>query len=249
MARKRERARSQARGKRPLSTDRGRQKRRPCECGRQGQPAGVLICRFNSNVSPTVSRGVLECDAVMLQSGMFMILSGKQGRYLCRTPQRNPADGQTQQCALGWSEPSQTRSNLSDLGLFLKMPCHPDKVIRTRGHGSALRAPEGRAGHGPAGRQGLGPIGFLSGPLSAWRTVVGRTFSGQRLFLGHRRDSGRKRGVGRTFLGGGSALWLQSLPMLPLDKMIDSPEFLWKASRVCANAQLSECSTRSCGWQ
>ena len=35
---------------------------------------GVIICSFNLNISPNLSYSVLECDVVMLQNDMPMIL-------------------------------------------------------------------------------------------------------------------------------------------------------------------------------
>ena len=35
---------------------------------------GVVIYSFNSNISPKMLRGVLECDIVMLQNYMLVIL-------------------------------------------------------------------------------------------------------------------------------------------------------------------------------
>ena len=35
---------------------------------------GVIIYSFNSNISPKMSHGVLECDIVMLQNYMLMVL-------------------------------------------------------------------------------------------------------------------------------------------------------------------------------
>ena len=35
---------------------------------------GVIIYSFNVNISPKMSYGVLECDIVMLQNYMLMIL-------------------------------------------------------------------------------------------------------------------------------------------------------------------------------
>ena len=35
---------------------------------------GVIIYSFNFNISPKMSLGVLECDTVMLQNYMLMIL-------------------------------------------------------------------------------------------------------------------------------------------------------------------------------
>ena len=35
---------------------------------------GVIIYSFNLNISPTMSHGVLECDIVMLQNYMLVIL-------------------------------------------------------------------------------------------------------------------------------------------------------------------------------
>ena len=40
----------------------------------EGHNMGVIRCSFNLNISPTVSRGVLECDAVVVQNHMFTIL-------------------------------------------------------------------------------------------------------------------------------------------------------------------------------
>ena len=36
---------------------------------------GVIIYSCNLHIAPTVSNGVLECDIVMLQSDMLMIVS------------------------------------------------------------------------------------------------------------------------------------------------------------------------------
>ena len=44
------------------------------ECGWQGNNMGVLIYSFNLNISPKMSYGVLECDIVMLQNYVRMIL-------------------------------------------------------------------------------------------------------------------------------------------------------------------------------
>ena len=35
---------------------------------------GVIIYSFNLNASPKMSHGVLECDVVMLQNYMLMVL-------------------------------------------------------------------------------------------------------------------------------------------------------------------------------
>ena len=35
---------------------------------------GVIIYSFNVNISPKMSHGILECDSVMLQNDMLMIL-------------------------------------------------------------------------------------------------------------------------------------------------------------------------------
>ena len=35
---------------------------------------GVITYSFNLNISPKMSHGVLECDSVMLQTYMLMIL-------------------------------------------------------------------------------------------------------------------------------------------------------------------------------
>ena len=35
---------------------------------------GVIIYSFNSNISPKTSYGVIECDIVMLQNYMLMVL-------------------------------------------------------------------------------------------------------------------------------------------------------------------------------
>ena len=35
---------------------------------------GVIIYSFIANISPNMSHGVLECDGVMVQNGMLMIL-------------------------------------------------------------------------------------------------------------------------------------------------------------------------------
>ena len=35
---------------------------------------GVIIYRFNLNISPNMSYGVLECDIVMLQNYVLIIL-------------------------------------------------------------------------------------------------------------------------------------------------------------------------------
>ena len=42
--------------------------------GWQGHHTGVIISSFNLNIAPTMSYGVLECDIVMLQNYMFLIL-------------------------------------------------------------------------------------------------------------------------------------------------------------------------------
>ena len=34
----------------------------------------VIVYNFNSNISPKMLYGVLECDIVVLQNNMFMIL-------------------------------------------------------------------------------------------------------------------------------------------------------------------------------
>ena len=44
------------------------------ECGWQGNDMGVIIYSFNVNISPKMSHGILECDSVMLQNDMLMIL-------------------------------------------------------------------------------------------------------------------------------------------------------------------------------
>ena len=44
------------------------------ECGWQGHDMGVIICSFNLNISPKMSHGVLECDIVVLQNYMPMVL-------------------------------------------------------------------------------------------------------------------------------------------------------------------------------
>ena len=44
------------------------------ESGWQGNNTGVIIYSFNLNISPKMSYGVLECDIVMLQNYMLMIL-------------------------------------------------------------------------------------------------------------------------------------------------------------------------------
>ena len=44
------------------------------ECGWQGNNMGAIIYSFNLNISPKMSYGVLECDIVMLQNDMLMIL-------------------------------------------------------------------------------------------------------------------------------------------------------------------------------
>ena len=46
---------------------------------------GVIIYSFNLNISPNKSYGVLECDIVMLQNYMLMILSLKRG-VICARP-------------------------------------------------------------------------------------------------------------------------------------------------------------------
>ena len=38
---------------------------------------GVIIYIFNLNISPKMPYGVLECDIVMLQTSMLMILNKK----------------------------------------------------------------------------------------------------------------------------------------------------------------------------
>ena len=35
---------------------------------------GVIVYNFNQNISPQMSHGVLECDIIMLQNYMLMIL-------------------------------------------------------------------------------------------------------------------------------------------------------------------------------
>ena len=35
---------------------------------------GAIVYSFNLNISPKVSYGVLECDIVMLQNSMLMVL-------------------------------------------------------------------------------------------------------------------------------------------------------------------------------
>ena len=44
------------------------------ECGWQGNNMGVIMYSFNLNISPKMSYGVLECDVVMLQNYMLLIL-------------------------------------------------------------------------------------------------------------------------------------------------------------------------------
>ena len=44
------------------------------ECGWKDNNMGVIIYSFNSNISPKMSYCVLECDIVMLQNYMVMIL-------------------------------------------------------------------------------------------------------------------------------------------------------------------------------
>ena len=46
---------------------------------------GVIIYGFNLNISPKVSCGVLECDIVMLQNYILMILYEKGG-IICARP-------------------------------------------------------------------------------------------------------------------------------------------------------------------
>ena len=58
--------------------------------GCYGFNVGVIIYGFNLNISPKMSYGVLECDSVMLQNYMLMILKQKhfvikKGHYLCQT--------------------------------------------------------------------------------------------------------------------------------------------------------------------
>lgn len=51
-----------------------RQKQRLRERGWEGGDTGVIIHSSNFNASPTMSYGVLECDIVMAQNCMLMIL-------------------------------------------------------------------------------------------------------------------------------------------------------------------------------
>ena len=44
------------------------------ECGWQGNNMAVIIYSLNLNISPKISYGVLECDMVMLQNNIIMIL-------------------------------------------------------------------------------------------------------------------------------------------------------------------------------
>ena len=44
------------------------------ESGWQGNNMGVIIYGFNLHISPKMSHGVPECDVVMLQNYMLMIL-------------------------------------------------------------------------------------------------------------------------------------------------------------------------------
>ena len=44
------------------------------ECGWERNKMGVIIYSFHLNISPTMPYGVLECDVVMLQNHMLMIL-------------------------------------------------------------------------------------------------------------------------------------------------------------------------------
>ena len=53
-------------------TNRVRHKKGLLECGRLGSVMGVII--YNLNISPKMSYGVLECDIVILQNYMLMIL-------------------------------------------------------------------------------------------------------------------------------------------------------------------------------
>ena len=47
---------------------------RPAGVGLVGNNMGVMIYSFNLNISPKMSYGVLECDVVMVQNYMLMIL-------------------------------------------------------------------------------------------------------------------------------------------------------------------------------
>ena len=47
---------------------------RPLECGWQSNNVGVIIYSFNLKISPEMSYVVLECDIVMLQDYMHMVL-------------------------------------------------------------------------------------------------------------------------------------------------------------------------------
>ena len=52
----------------------------------KGNNMGVVSYTFNLNILPKMSHGVLECDSVMLQNDMLMILYiKKKGHYLCWT--------------------------------------------------------------------------------------------------------------------------------------------------------------------
>ena len=44
------------------------------ECGWQGNNIGVIMQSFNLSISPEMSSGMLECDIVMLQNYVLMIL-------------------------------------------------------------------------------------------------------------------------------------------------------------------------------
>ena len=46
-----------------------------CLSGVPGNDMGVVSYSFNWNISPKMSYGVVECDIVMLQNYMLMILS------------------------------------------------------------------------------------------------------------------------------------------------------------------------------
>ena len=46
---------------------------------------GVVIYTFNLNILPKMSHGVLECDSVMLQNDMLMILFKKKD-IICAGP-------------------------------------------------------------------------------------------------------------------------------------------------------------------
>ena len=44
------------------------------ECGWQGKNMNVVIYRFNLKISPKMSYGMFECDIVMSQNDMLMVL-------------------------------------------------------------------------------------------------------------------------------------------------------------------------------